>query len=358
MGDEDKRVTFEGVRVPAVREATEVVFSAYAFNVDQKVDQDKWKGGVKSRTHRLPYTVEPTSEPRKGTAYVIAFGVDTFADPKWNLSYAAADAKLHRERLSEALTATRAWSRVVPLLLTATAEANRARKEDLRAALADVSHEARPEDLVIIAVSTHGLATGDGGFLLLPSDAAFGEHGDVLPESCISTDDLKRWLRPVDAGEMVMIVDACQSAASVEQEGFKPGPMGSRGFGQLAWNKKMRILAASQASEYALESRQLRHGLLTHALVREGLEAGQADSGESKDGAITLREWLAYGESRVPALAEAIASGDVEATGPRGPLRPDNRPEATRVVQRPSLFDFSRPGRRETVIRAAGAGDD
>ena len=42
---------------------------------------------------------------------------------------------------------------------------------------------------------------------------------------------------------MVMIIDACHSAGSVEHEGFKPGPMGSRGLGQLAYNKRMRILA-------------------------------------------------------------------------------------------------------------------
>ena len=51
-----------------------------------------------------------------------------------------------------------------------------------------------------------------------------------------------------------MIVDACHSAASVDEAGFKPGPMGSRGLGQLAYDKGMRILAASQADDVALES--------------------------------------------------------------------------------------------------------
>ncbi len=63
----------------------------------------------------------------------------------------------------------------------------------------------------------------------------------------VSSDELSLWLRDVDAGVLVLIVNACQSAAAVEGEGFKPGPMGRRGLGQLAYDKGMRVLAATQA---------------------------------------------------------------------------------------------------------------
>ena len=54
--------------------------------------------------------------------------------------------------------------------------------------------------------------------------------------------------------ELVLIVDACPtSAASIESEGFKPGPLGSRGLGQLAYDKRMRVLAASQSDQAARE---------------------------------------------------------------------------------------------------------
>jgi hypothetical protein len=348
VGEGGERITFEGIRLPARGEAKEVTFYAYAFNAD----------GVKSQTARETFRASPSGRSRRGSAYVVAFGVDRFVDSRWNLSCAAADAKLFVESLCDALEETKAWARVVPTLLTSTARGDSARKEDMRTALRSLADQVRPEDLVILAVSTHGLATGDGGFLLLPSDTVFDDTGEVQHDSCISTVELESWLRPVDAGEMALIVDACQSAASVEQEGFKPGPMGSRGFGQLAWHKRMRILAASQASEYALESRKLRHGLLTHALVREGLEEGRADAGDAPDGIITLGEWLQFGATRVPALAAAIASGEVEAIGPKGPLRRESRPKVTHVVQRPALFDFSLADREVTVIRTTGGDDD
>jgi hypothetical protein len=53
-----------------------------------------------------------------------------------------------------------------------------------------------------------------------------------------------------------MIIDARHSAASVEGSGFKPGPMGARGLGQLAYDKGMRILASTRADDLAWERPQ------------------------------------------------------------------------------------------------------
>ena len=48
-----------------------------------------------------------------------------------------------------------------------------------------------------------------------------------------------------------MIVDACHGVAA---EGFKPGPIGSRGLAPLAYGKGMHILAASKSNEEAMET--------------------------------------------------------------------------------------------------------
>src|SRR5215472_10344189 len=69
---------------------------------------------------------------------------------------------------------------------------------------------------------------------------------------------------------MSFVLDSCFSAQSVEANDFKPGPMGSRGLGQLAYDKRIRILAASQSDEVAHEYDYLQHGLLTYVLTHEG----------------------------------------------------------------------------------------
>src|SRR2546423_4223245 len=100
---------------------------------------------------------------------------------------------------------------------------------------------------------------------------------------------------------MLMIVDACHSTAAIAGQEFKPGPMGSRGLGQLSYDKGMRILTATQSDNVALEDRNLKQGLLTYALIRDGIDAGEADY-KPRDGRIVLTEWLSYGVDRVPIL--------------------------------------------------------
>jgi len=73
------------------------------------------------------------------------------------------------------------------------------------------------------------------------------------------------------------------------------------GLAQLAYEKGMYVLTASQSYQAALEASQLGHGLLTYALVEEGLGKNEADS-EPKDGKIVVREWLDYSTRRVPEI--------------------------------------------------------
>jgi WD40 repeat protein/uncharacterized caspase-like protein len=359
---------FEHVRLPRRKGQKVAEFSAYAFNVDR----------VKSPTHRMHHPLPADLAPRKGTAYLVCVGVNAFDSPSWDLRFAVPDAKLIAQSLRESLARSGQFERVVvvPLVSDSKHEKeervvtdNTATKDNVRAVLALLAgqrlddgrvkqipgateiREARPEDLVLLSFSTHGYNGTDGQFYLLPSDTGPEQDRvtDAFLRRCISTDDLSRWLRKVDAGEMVMIVDACHSAGSVEQEGFKPGPMGSRGLGQLAYNKRMRILAASQAADVAFEDAKIGHGLLTYALCQNGLEEGRADFAPT-DGRITLREWLSFGVKRVPELAEEIAAGKLRAASLKG--RDLQVGEAERgmifnqgrrsIAQHPSLFDFSK----------------
>jgi len=215
-----------------------------------------------------------------------------------------------------------------------------------------------PDDLVILSFSGHGDTENDGSFYILPSDS--GTEDESTPASLkkfISSGDLSEWLRDVDAGQMAMIIDACHSAASVQAPGFKPGPMGDRGLGQLAYDKGMRILAASQADDVALEIQNLHQGLLTYALVWEGLKPGKdgrLGADLAKDGQVTLEEWLKYGEQRVPSLYEDARAGKIQAVFEKdvrdsqsgqihsrdSRVNPAYLDQTIKHAQTPQLFDF------------------
>src|SRR6185503_19805813 len=129
-------------------------------------------------------------------------------------------------------------------------------------------------------------------------------------------DELTQWLQSVDAGQMVQIIDSCHSAA-ISGPGFKPGPMGDRGFGQLSYDKRMLVLAATQAENLGWGTLELGdRSLLTYSLTH------QQPIGELFD----LKLWLSNAERKVPALYQRfIADG-----------------ETTRKPQEAILFDFSR----------------
>lgn len=348
------RLVFTGLRLPQAAEA--VTFSAYAFNEDR----------VKSATARTTVPLTPRPGAR-GRAYLLTVGVNDSDHPAWRLQYAANDARRLRKALVERLARNPAFGEVVAVTLVSPPEAGegRALKAHVKAVLDLLAGRpvpaslrgkipgverllpATPEDLVLIAYSGHGTTGPRGVFYLLPEDVGRPRSEAELIPRCLSSDELSEWLRDVDAGDLALVVDACHSAASVQGEGFKPGPMGSRGLGQLAFDKGMRILASSQADTAALESEALRQGLLSYALVQDGFERKAADF-LPKDGAIALSEWLAYSTRRVPALAEDVLRNRLP--GVRG-IRIVTETSPTRVLQQPALFDFRR---RSTDIQLEG----
>jgi hypothetical protein len=120
------------------------------------------------------------------------------------------------------------------------------------------------------------------------------------------------------------------------------------GFGQLAYNKRMRILTASQASDVAFEDPRLGHGLLTYALCHDGLKHSKADYKPS-DGRIYISEWLSYAVQRVPQLTADIAAGKIRAHSAEGrnltrdvPLFGRETIRDRTIAQQPSLFDSTR----------------
>jgi hypothetical protein len=136
-----------------------------------------------------------------------------------------------------------------------------------------------------------------------------------------------------------------------ERDGFKPGPLGDPGLGQLAYDKKMRILAASSASDAALESGAIQHGLLTYSLIEEGFKKMQADW-QPRDGKITIGEWLAYSVQRVPQLADDLLTGKIRGFRPRYGYRRESTVQR-RIAQQPSVYDFT--GTAGSILRSGGA---
>ncbi len=352
-GDGTVRLTAR-IALPTNRDAaTATQIGAYAFHVDR----------IKSDTAFAFYTPPPSSAPRQKRAYIVAIGVDEYETKRLRLNYASGDARLMAERLS-----------VIPgydvrkLVLSAERDSGKEvtadtlryalgllggilPREDTLAALRSRGIDgspletATPDDLVIVTFSGHGWTAEDDDFYLLASDAKWPDK-DPRPniESLISAEELSLYLRPIDAGEIAFVIDACQSGASVAKANFKPGPFGDSGLGQLAYDKGIRILVATQAGDVAMEDGRLQHGLLTFALAGkdEGLAKDDDTLDLNGDKQINLTEWLAYPtwrmldfneDKRVAGLTseDSVTAFDF----------PGRAAVAVDKVQEPSLYDYA-----------------
>jgi WD40 repeat protein len=306
-------------------------FTAYAFNNDN----------IKSADATLIIKGDAERLRRKGIIYVVAVGVNEYAPNPFfpNLKFAVADAddlaaeiKRQQEQLAQ-------YEHVEVIKLPDSA----ATKANILGALAELAKKAQPEDAVIVYFSGHGQAA-DGQFYLIPHDIApaVGQTEQpatldaLLATHAISAAQLEDAFEGVDAGHLTLIIDACHSGQALggAQEGR--GPVNAKGLAQLAYDKGMYVLTAAQSYQVANESRGLKHGYLTYALIEEGLKLGAADAAPP-DGAVSLREWFDYATERVPAVyREEKARREADAMAQLRGLKLGGA--ADDAVQRPRVF--------------------
>ncbi len=356
---------FDGIKLPAGRDARRVTFSCYALN----------KQSIKGQTTRRVELFPPSTQEVRRTAYIITIGIGDYREAIWNLSWASADARTMKVTLTQLMESSRLYDRVVSVALTSEhhslsprptkqllASVFKTLAGDKTAAreLLGVEHSAEletplPQDLLLVSFSGHGYRTGDGRYFIVPYDAEWSLDQEALNGSSISTDELEEWLRPIDAGGMALILDACHSGAAFQSPGFKPGPMGSRGLGQLAYDKGMQILAATQPDSVAIEGSLLKMGLLSYVLGKEALEHA---SHEHAVDDMSLRQWFDYAAERVPALYRGEVGRDRRNGRHRhGGAKRDalvvqtsENSKDRSEIQRPAIFDYSPRSRKLIVI--------
>jgi WD40 repeat protein/uncharacterized caspase-like protein len=366
--------TFRNIKLPHDRRK-EVEFMAYAFNSDK----------VKSATtepFKFPVPIAVANTPKKGRAFLISIGVNASENPAYDLRYAVNDARKMQEIVGARLKADKdKYSEVIQIPLISDYGAdkqlteNTAQKAIIKGVFSLLAgHEnevppdvlkripnrdkikaVEPEDTLIIAYSGHGYADQSGIFYLLPYDIGANTR-KLTPEALqktISSDELSLWMQDITAAEMIMIIDACHSSAAVQGDGFKPAPMGSRGLGQLAYDKDMKILSATQADNIALEAKNLGQGLLSYVLLEDGINLALADA--DKDKKLFDDEWLSFAEMRVPELYQEARNGkrdviidgrNVKGDGTRDTLEL----EENQNLQSPHLFNFKRRRARDILF--------
>jgi uncharacterized caspase-like protein len=321
------RVILEA-QIPIVAGANRL--TAYAFNRDNVKSSDATLTVIGSESLKQP-----------GTLYILAVAVNKYANSQFDLRYAVADATDFAAELQNQEQKLKNFGRteIIPL------HDAQATKPNILGAMTSLAARVKPEDAVVVYYAGHGTAQ-QNQFYLIPHDLGYqGPRNKIDATSLktvlsrsISDRELERAFEGIDAGRLLLVIDACNSGQALEAEEKRRGPMNSKGLAQLAYEKGIYILTAAQSYQAAMEPSDLKHGLLTYALVEEGLKKAAADA-EPKDGELVVREWFSYVMKRVPQMQEDRMRAASQSGRQLVYVEGEEETDATkRNVQRPRVF--------------------
>jgi hypothetical protein len=304
-------------------------FSAHAFS---SVGIQGPDSSVVVRRDDLP------SLPR--TVYVVAFGANNYLDKTLQLKYAVADATDFVSELSSDQSKLPDFAKVVSL------DVPDPTKDKIVQTLKDL--KTQPQDRIFLLFSGHGVSFARH-FYYLPVDFDASKSPEEAGSNAVSDQDLESLLEDISAQDVVLIVDACESGSMLELGNRWNLAAQNYGLAQLAFEKGISVLDASQANEYAKESAALGggHGYLTFALIDQALKKRLASE---KGAALELEPWMQFAMDTVQSLqSKADSAKDNSRPLLSRPLAgaPSGRVDA---IQVPRMFYRRPPGNTAFII--------
>jgi caspase domain-containing protein len=164
----------------------------------------------------------------------------------------------------------------------------------VRRALSTFLTNKKPDDLVLLYFSGHGVLDDRGRLYLALKDTQV----NLLKATSISSSFVADEMDSCRSRRQILILDCCHSGAFArgtkgEQKAITETTFEGSGFGRV-------VLTASDSTQYALEGdqviKQTELSLFTHFLL-QGLQTGAADI--NNDGLIALDEWYDYTYNQV-----------------------------------------------------------
>jgi WD40 repeat protein len=225
--------------------------------------------------------------------YLVAVGINEYANGSINLSYARADAETVKSAFCN--NSQSLFSDVKPYLLT-DKDAN---KSNILMTLDQIASLARPQDLLVFYFSGHGTVFENRYYLLSCDSKRLFDEAD-LSQNAILINQLNDKFSSIKALKQLVIIDACQSAAAAQAFAFR-GAVQEKAWDQLSRSAGIHVMASANTDQYATEMSVLGHGVFTYTLLN-GLR-GNAD-GAPKDGKLTVYELKAYLDDQVPMISK------------------------------------------------------
>lgn len=188
-----------------------------------------------------------------------------------------------------------------------------ASKANIQKTLQGIQQKAKAEDVLLVYLSGHGLAFGNGDreqFYYLTHDVANTDmimDADVRARYTIPSSELTEWINDIPALKQVLVIDACNSGQAVEDLSSGTRNLNAsqiRALDRMKDRTGMFILSGSAADKVSFEASEYGQGLLTYALLQgiQGLATTRNADGEYVD----VMRLFQHARDEVPRLAASI----------------------------------------------------
>ncbi|MHC1703161.1 MAG: caspase family protein [Tenuifilaceae bacterium] len=241
--------------------------------------------------YKAPQQVKPNM-------YILAVGINSYLNPKYNLNYAKNDADAFVKSLS-----TGANSLFGKVEVSSVSDAN-ATREGIISAIDKITLTAKPEDVFVLYYAGHGVMssgseTEKSQFYIVPHNVTkMYEADDMLKKSGISATEIGEFSKNIKAQKQLFVIDACQSGGAMQTLAMR-GAAEEKAIAQLARSTGTYFIAASGSEQFATEVAELGHGVFTYSVI-EALKG----SCKSKDGKVTVNLLKSCVEDLVPELSK------------------------------------------------------
>ncbi len=251
--------------------------------------------------------------------FVVAVGINRYADSNLSLTYAAPDAHAIAQLFQQR------GQRLYEQVNVATLLDDQATKSGIHEALKRAAMQTRPQDTLIIFLAGHGSMVGQR-YYFVPHELRRKAETleDDIRRQAVPADAISDDLGAAKALKRVLVFDTCASGGALALASKGRSGFALRGaIERLSRTQGIFTIAAASASEEAKEAKQLGHGVLSYALLA-GLKAvdggpldGQSIRPSNPEGVVDVLEWFTFASGQVPRLTEKLygAAQDVQTSG-------------------------------------------
>ncbi len=264
-------------------------------------------GFIQGKGVSITYVVDE-EETVLPSFYGVVIGVGDYANPFINLKFPPNDAEAVTKALK--LGAENLFGERTYIHTLSSSGEKIPNKQNIKDVFEEIGKTAKPEDVIFIYLSGHGLSWGgnDGDFYFLTSDAKsadkdFYEDDVLLGSHAVSTQEFITYLKNINALKQVMIIDACGSGKAIDKMLASRDIAASqlKAFDRMKDRMGMFILSGCAADEVSYETSKYGQGLLTYSVL-EAMRGGVTFNQNRVD----VDKVVNYARERVPVLASGI----------------------------------------------------